>query len=269
MATQGYFQPVGMAVRRLTPRECERLQGFPDVIDQLTITICKNEDEKIAHAKFAERSSAAQNQEQSVPVAAHVLIDYGQQLLQIRSAGKLLWTASIAERSVKSPLPIAPADFAQLVALTKPCLGRVAPHGKAASQANTRSSIAPSSGSAHALMCGSEISELVSDANLFTAGLQQCLKSITLPHGRDAKPSVSTLQTLSCYVGAAIAGFIPEKTRSENYSLMVEVVTPYTLVPHRGKPSADGPRYKALGNSMAVPVMRWIGERIQAVNNIQ
>jgi site-specific DNA-cytosine methylase len=25
----------------------------------------------------------------------------------------------------------------------------------------------------------------------------------------------------------------------------------------------DGPRYKALGNSMAVPVMRWIGERIR------
>jgi DNA (cytosine-5)-methyltransferase 1 len=30
----------------------------------------------------------------------------------------------------------------------------------------------------------------------------------------------------------------------------------------------DGPRYKALGNSMAVPVMRWIGERIDAVNSI-
>jgi DNA (cytosine-5)-methyltransferase 1 len=28
----------------------------------------------------------------------------------------------------------------------------------------------------------------------------------------------------------------------------------------------DGPRYKALGNSMAVPVMRWIGERIDAVD---
>ncbi len=36
----------------------------------------------------------------------------------------------------------------------------------------------------------------------------------------------------------------------------------YTLIPVRGKPAADGPRYKALGNSMAVPVMRWIGERI-------
>jgi len=30
----------------------------------------------------------------------------------------------------------------------------------------------------------------------------------------------------------------------------------------------DSPRYKALGNSMAVPVMRWIGERIQMVENI-
>lgn len=39
----------------------------------------------------------------------------------------------------------------------------------------------------------------------------------------------------------------------------------YTLVPHRGKPAADGPRYKALGNSMAVPVMRYLGERIAAV----
>ena len=32
-----------------------------------------------------------------------------------------------------------------------------------------------------------------------------------------------------------------------------------------GKPAdecPDGPRYKAIGNSMAVPVMRWIGERI-------
>ena len=37
----------------------------------------------------------------------------------------------------------------------------------------------------------------------------------------------------------------------------------YTAVPDaRGKPSADGPRYKALGNSMAVPVMRWIGQSI-------
>jgi DNA (cytosine-5)-methyltransferase 1 len=43
----------------------------------------------------------------------------------------------------------------------------------------------------------------------------------------------------------------------------------YTAVPYRGKPAADGPRYKALGNSMAVPVMRWIGERIAAADALQ
>jgi DNA (cytosine-5)-methyltransferase 1 len=39
----------------------------------------------------------------------------------------------------------------------------------------------------------------------------------------------------------------------------------YTLVPYRGKPAADGPRYKALGNSMAVPVMSWVGQRVQLI----
>ena len=42
----------------------------------------------------------------------------------------------------------------------------------------------------------------------------------------------------------------------------------YTLVPNRGKPAADGPRYKALGNSMAVPVMRWIGRRIDTIERL-
>jgi DNA (cytosine-5)-methyltransferase 1 len=34
------------------------------------------------------------------------------------------------------------------------------------------------------------------------------------------------------------------------------------------KPAPDGARYKALGNSMAVPVMRWIGERIAMVDRL-
>jgi DNA (cytosine-5)-methyltransferase 1 len=42
----------------------------------------------------------------------------------------------------------------------------------------------------------------------------------------------------------------------------------YTLIPYHGKLAKDGPRYKALGNSMAVPVMAWIGRRIAAVDLI-
>jgi DNA (cytosine-5)-methyltransferase 1 len=43
----------------------------------------------------------------------------------------------------------------------------------------------------------------------------------------------------------------------------------FTLVPYRGKPAADGPRYRAIGNSMAVPVLEWIGRRIQIVNGLR
>lgn len=42
----------------------------------------------------------------------------------------------------------------------------------------------------------------------------------------------------------------------------------YTAIPYRGKAAADGPRYKALGNSMAVNVMRWLGRRIEMVEKI-
>jgi len=40
----------------------------------------------------------------------------------------------------------------------------------------------------------------------------------------------------------------------------------YTLVPYGKKPMADGPRYKMIGNSMAVPCMRWIFRRIAEVD---
>ena len=42
----------------------------------------------------------------------------------------------------------------------------------------------------------------------------------------------------------------------------------WTRVPYRGRPAEecpDTPRYKAIGNSMAVPVMAWLGQRIQMV----
>jgi DNA (cytosine-5)-methyltransferase 1 len=42
----------------------------------------------------------------------------------------------------------------------------------------------------------------------------------------------------------------------------------YTDIKPKGKATPDGPRYKALGNSMAVPVMKWIGERIQQVEEL-
>lgn len=39
----------------------------------------------------------------------------------------------------------------------------------------------------------------------------------------------------------------------------------WTLIPYRNRPAADGPRYRAIGNSVAVPVIGWIAQRMAAV----
>lgn len=71
------------------------------------------------------------------------------------------------------------------------------------------------------------------------------------PHGVMTKARVRRLTPLEC---ERLMGF-PDG---------------HTQVPYRGKPAdkcPDAPRYKACGNSMCVNVMRWIGERIQMVED--
>jgi len=76
------------------------------------------------------------------------------------------------------------------------------------------------------------------------------------------------------YAGALSAQSGMKQTSYLRHAMAVRRITPtecerlqgfddgWTQVPKGKKPAADGPRYKALGNSMAVPCMRWIGARI-------
>ena len=77
-----------------------------------------------------------------------------------------------------------------------------------------------------------------------TAGNNQGVRNVLLP-------SVRRLTPREC---ERLQGF------PDDYTLIQ-----YPPNPRRVKWAADGPRYKALGNSMAVSVMRWIGERIAGV----
>ena len=45
------------------------------------------------------------------------------------------------------------------------------------------------------------------------------------------------------------------------------VTAEYLDIDYRGKPPADGPKYKALGNGFAVPCIVWIGQRLLAAAN--
>jgi DNA (cytosine-5)-methyltransferase 1 len=74
-------------------------------------------------------------------------------------------------------------------------------------------------------------------------------------------PTIAKASRMHAITGVAVRRLMPiECERLQAFP------DSYTQVPVRGKPAADGPRYKALGNSMCVNVMRWIGERIDVKN---
>lgn len=77
-----------------------------------------------------------------------------------------------------------------------------------------------------------------------------------------------TAQLQRCQVPATMQGMAVRRLTPVECERLQGFPDGYTAIRWRSKPASecpDGPRYKALGNSMAVPVMAWIGERIAAV----
>jgi DNA (cytosine-5)-methyltransferase 1 len=250
------------AVRRLTPRECERLQGFPDDIKSVIITVwpAKSVDE------ISSRAGAVGQAKCSAPVDLTALIDLERGSLRLLSRdGSLLYAGPADDRN-SFRLPTRIGSFARLVALTMHTWERAIRIGVAESPTQTERSLVLSHGSASVHLSGHEIASVgdaVGDLSVATD------TSITSGVGLSFLTLEKTHRTLCCSVVNAIAGFIPEQIRNAaSYALNVQTTEGWTLVPYRGKPAADGPRYRALGNSMAVPVMAFIGERIAMVEAI-
>ena len=85
-------------------------------------------------------------------------------------------------------------------------------------------------------------------------------QSDVIQYGEKTGPLDTDGHTMGIQAGMAVRRLTPQECeRLQGFP------DDYTLTPYRGKPAADGPRYKALGNSMAVPCMAWIGRRIQQV----
>ena len=78
-------------------------------------------------------------------------------------------------------------------------------------------------------------------------------------------PNAKTVGTIAAHQTPAVHAAAVRRLTPRECERLQGFPDDWTDVPHRGRPAADGPRYKALGNSMAVPVLRWIGKRIVAV----
>ena len=285
---QQTYAHVGAAVRRLTPRECERLQGFPSIKKRAIILVCCSDRQKTSalaeiqnrklrpfvsnadtsglpqNANLADKDLSTHLLGQDWPVVLNVQIDLERAAVLISSQGRSIWSASIADATNSSPLSMPLDAFVRLSALMQRGLVPTIHGGEEASQQSTNGFSPLWTGSVYAAACGQEIVGLAKNAEKFTSALTQCTKSITSEVGLTSQTLEQTLEIWSCCVASAISGCIPEEIRNaSSYAISVETIGGYTLIPYRNGEAADGPRYKALGNSMAVPCMAWIGCRIQ------
>jgi DNA (cytosine-5)-methyltransferase 1 len=110
------------------------------------------------------------------------------------------------------------------------------------------------------------------DGQAFTLEARNKVQAVAFMENQRSELRVSEIANLTVGGGkpgqgypAALQGSAVRRLTPRECERLQGFPDDYTAVPYRGKPAADGPRYKALGNSMAVPVMRWIGERIAAV----
>lgn len=277
-------------VRRLTPRECERLQGFPEVKREIILEICldhlKNpadagnqnrksqrrvgsavEIKSQASAKSANRRSARKNQSDSERVPLNVLINCGENEIEICSQEKLLSYANTAGRQSGYPLPIKVENFVPLIAGMSITAEQIIRDGKAASPAHGQCSIHHENGKPLVKLFGKEITRLVSDAITDSITSAKPTKSI-ISNPSQLSPLEQNLTTSFCSVWTAMIGCIPELTASGYSCLRLRLNTSFgwTLYDANGKEIGDSARYRMLGNAVAVPVARWIGKRIMKVN---
>ena len=86
----------------------------------------------------------------------------------------------------------------------------------------------------------------------------------TASHGSSIQPELS--HTLDCSISLAVHQHTaPRRLMPHECEALQGLPRDYTQIPWRGRIAEncpDGPRYKAIGNSMAVPCLRWIGERL-------
>ena len=114
------------------------------------------------------------------------------------------------------------------------------------------------------------IGSSASDVNHYGAVLQP--KVFDWQSGGDARGLnlKDTAQLQRCQTPALLQTMAIRRLTPKECERLQGFPDDWTKIPYRNKPAdqcPDGPRYKACGNSMAVPVMRWIGTRIQMIEN--
>jgi hypothetical protein len=240
-----------MAVRRLIPLECERLQGFPPASQTCTVTLPP--------------ADAGTAPPVAIPVLMHLSVDAELKVLKRYLPGERCLTVDFADKDNNTLLPLFAGDLARLITTTL-TQAEVLPGKKADTELTTKN------GTLHrcadhysAVLTGTQHTAEPDDITQLATRLKKTLSTVARKQKR-GQPVAGDLPGLFSLVAAAVMSLLPAHLRNRQaWAFTLELRRGYTQIPWRGKCAIDcpdGPRYQALGNSMAVPVVRWLGERI-------
>ena len=282
----------GSAVRRLTPRECERLQGFPEITKSLRIEVwhCSGHPKSLAladsqnrksqkpassadapgsrnHAQPADNHSQCSRPGPALPVAASVHIDCEANAAQIRSPDGGHWSVNGAALKGSSPLAALFDVSARLFAPMPHSPEQAISTGRAGSPPSPAPFTPQPNGAICVPVCGLEIGDAADAAHKSGPGEASHSTSITPRAGRTAQRSGLTWTTLCCSALSAIGSFIPLPTpETTSYAVELTASAGWTRWQADGAEQSDSARYRQCGNAVAVPVVEWIVARMLAVD---
>ena len=275
------------AIRKLTPVECERLQGFPEIEKYDIIEVCKDNQRKNVNAenqsrksqklvgnvekkdsqenaKYVARFLNTKNQQTNKLAQPDVLINCEENGVEIHSQGKLLLSAEYAEKKNWCHQHIKIGDFVQTLVGINTILEKITNYGEAELQKNERCLTLQKNGKRLENKFGKEIMQPVGNVESDLITLKKLLKSTTLNH-LDIKSLEQKLATLSSFVIRAIIGYIPKEIKNQNiFTIAIKNKYGWTKNGTDGEIS-DTQRYKMMGNAVTVNVVEYIMSKLARV----
>ena len=276
-------------VRRLTPLECERLQGLPELKIIITLNIHNNswQSDYQKHyvsvgqpclklqnvAGSAEKDNLydpvisatnhinSKNPQTKKHAPENVHISYEGEILEIRNHKKLILSANTVIKQNKSPHPKV-ADFARQLVRMHGCLDKIAIDGKEASHLKGMLGSLETNGTRQSLRSGSETMQHAKTALKDSSMMEDVPTMCTMSSHFNTKNIDKSWEISFCSALDVIIGFIRQKTKLKNFSACLEIITGYTEYGASGNKISDTQRYKCIGNAVTVPVIEYIVERL-------
>jgi len=246
----------GARIRRLTPTECERLQGFPDVEKKCILELCKQ-----VNANGVEWTLNTKSIDLDNAVQSDVLIDCVENGVEIRNQEKLFLNAKNVEKKNWCHPHIKIDDFVQMLVGINIIVEKGIKLGEVELHQNEECLTPQKNGKRQENKFGNEIMQPVGTAKNDLTTLKELLKFIISDHS-DTKNLEQKLVTLSSFVIRAIIGFIPKKILNQDtFTIEVRTKVGWTYG------VSDTQRYKCLGNAVTVNVIEAITTTLLTQND--